>query len=166
MVISVSPYQSSPGNQSTWHFYNLRLMWTPLSVPCQMSEWESFIRFQTETEAIDYSITLDEIELNNKFDCWKMVSQKTLGNQTIKAWNNWSSLFQTHLHHINWRQVLKCAEFEILHNIICTIHVIKCHWLFLDRIAICLQLIKWGDWNSLKLKEAKVNFTKRFSWTN
>jgi hypothetical protein len=50
-----------------------------------MSEWESFIWFQTETEAFDYSLTLDEIELNDKFDCWKIVSQKTLGNQTIKA---------------------------------------------------------------------------------
>jgi L-rhamnose mutarotase len=36
-----------------------------------MAEWESFIRFQTETEAFDYSITLDEIEVNNKFDCWE-----------------------------------------------------------------------------------------------
>jgi len=36
-----------------------------------MAEWESFIRFQTETEAFDYCITLDEIEVNNKFDCWE-----------------------------------------------------------------------------------------------
>lgn len=72
VVISESPYQSSPGNQSTWHFLQFEThVNNPLSVPCQMAEWESFIRFQTETEAFDYSITLDEIEVNNKFDCWE-----------------------------------------------------------------------------------------------
>ncbi len=164
MVIFKIPLPIIPWKSIYLTFFTIwRLMWTPLSVPCQMSEWESFIRFQTETEAFDYSITLDEIELNNKFDCWKMVSQKTLGNQTIKAWNNWSSLFQTHLHHIKLKTSLKVCRiwnspWHHLYN-----PCDQMSLLFLDRIAICLQLIKLGE---IHRSSVKLFFLKKNSWTN